>query len=299
MKSRLPFHPKEILCPVDMSELSDLALKYAHVGARLFGASLTILHAMFFEYPRYLSQELTTHVLEELKNAKLSAKHELEVHVRRVLGDVDNQNGRMRYQVTDSQPAEAVMQALTDTPTDLVVMGTHGYSGFKRWMLGSITESVIHQSLVPVFIVRQKINDFIDTTQPETRPRIRHILCPCNLTVSAGRALQVAGALSERFEARLTVLRILESGAAEQEEDSHGWIRKTVGDSLDIDLVTQSGTAAQQVISLAEKQTCDMIVIGAHHKQFEQGKVMGQTSELVMRHAPVPVLAVPYRNEKP
>ncbi|WP_319408374.1 universal stress protein [uncultured Desulfosarcina sp.] len=298
MEPGLSYNPTSILCPVDMSELSDLALKYAHVGARMFDASLTVLHAMHVDVPRYLSRELTAQVVKEIDHARAAGIHGLEAHVRRVLGDADSKKVRMRYRVTDSEPAEAVMQALAENQDDLVVMGTHGYSGLKHWMLGSVTESILHRSEAPVFIVRQKITDFIDTTQPEARPRIQHILCPCNLTTAAGHALRVAVALAGRFEARLTVLRSLESGTATDEKDFPAWIQKTVPEFNDIDLVVRRGTAAAQAIDLTKEIDCDLIVIGAHHKQFEQGTVMGRTTELVLRHAPVPVLAVPYRNEK-
>jgi len=293
MESRPTFHPKHLLCPVDMSELSDLALKYAHVGASVFNASLTVLHAMHFEYPRYLSKELSTRVLAELDNAKIAGRHEVEDHVRSVLGDIDNRKIGMAYQVTDAQPAEAVIQALSDKAIDLVVMGTHGLSGLKRWMLGSVTESVLHQSPVPVFIIRQKIDGFIDPSQPDSRPQISHILCPCNLTDNAALALEAATALSQRFKARLTVVCVTESDAIKL-EDFMGWIKKTIGNAPDIDPVMQSGAPAEQIISLAKKQQCDIIVMGAHRKRFEQGRVMGRTTELVMRHAQVPVLAVPY-----
>lgn len=292
MASQLNFHPKKILCPVDMSELSDLALKYAHVGASVFDANLTVLHAMHFEYPRYLSSDLTTRVLAELDNAKQTVAKEIEAHIRSVLGAVED----VGYHVIDTPPAEAVMQALSDKAIDLVVMGTHGYSGFKHWMLGSVTESVIHQSKVPVFMVRQKIDDFIDTSQPEARPRINRILCPCNRTEAAARALQVAASLAQRFKAGLTIVRIEESGSKDTDGLSD-WIQNTVKDTLDIDVITQSGPAAQQIVSLAKTQNCDMVVIGAHDKPFEQGRVMGRTTELVLRHAPVPVLAVPFQDQ--
>jgi nucleotide-binding universal stress UspA family protein len=176
-------------------------------------------------------------------------------------------------------------------------MGTHGYSGLKHWMLGSVTESILHRSEAPVFIVRQKVTDFIDTTRPETQPRIRHILCPCNLTRAAGHALQVAAALAGRFEARLTVLQSLESGTATDDNDFPAWIQKTIEVSHNIHSVVRSGTAATQAIDLAREIDCDLIVLGAHHKPFEHGMVVGRTTELVLRHAPVPVLAVPYRGE--
>jgi nucleotide-binding universal stress UspA family protein len=290
------YNPEEIICPVDMSEISDLALKYAHVGARIFDASLTILHSVHFDYPRYLSDELTARVLEEMDSAKTAIRNEVEDHVRRVLGDI-NQEVRVRYQVTDTEPAEAVMQALAENKADLVVMGTHGYSGIKRWMLGSVTENILYRSQVPVFTVRQKINDFIDTNRPEARPRIQNILCPCNLTKAAGHALQTAAALASRFGARLTAMRSIESDIAADNLDFTAWIEKSIGSSDNIDTVVRRGAAAARTIDLAKELNCDLIVIGAHHRQFEQGTVVGRTTELVLRHAPVPVLAVPSRHD--
>lgn len=292
------YNPKKIICPVDMSEFSDLALKYAHVGARIFDATLTILHSMHFDYPRYLSEELTAHVLKELDSAKAAIRKKVEDHVRRVLGDVDH-DVRVRYQVVDTEPAEAVMQALAENKADLVVMGTHGYSGIKRWMLGSVTENILHRSQVPVFTVRQKINDFIDTNRPEARPHIQNILCPCNLTEAAGHALKTAAALTTRFEARLTAMHSIESDMAADMESFTAWIGKTLGSSSDIDVVVRRGAAAAQTIDLVKELNCDLIVIGAHHRQFEQGTVVGRTTELVLRHAPVPVLAVPSHHDTP
>ena len=52
MADTFSFEPKRILCPLDFSELSDLALKYAAVAAREYNATLHVLHAEAFELPR-------------------------------------------------------------------------------------------------------------------------------------------------------------------------------------------------------------------------------------------------------
>jgi len=174
-------------------------------------------------------------------------------------------------------------------------MGSHGYAGLRHWVLGSVTESVLHWSKMPVFVVRQNINNFINPARPEAMPRIRHILCPCNQTRAAGNALEVAVSLAARFEARLTVLRSLESGSKADDQDLTAWIQQTAAaGSLDIDPVVRRGAAAVETIGLAKERRCDMIVIAAHHQPFEQATVVGRTTELVLRHAPVPVLAVPF-----
>jgi nucleotide-binding universal stress UspA family protein len=289
-----PFYPRKILCPVDMSELSDLALKYAHVGARVFNASLTVLHAMHVEYPRYLSRDLTDHVLAELNNAKASIVQRLANHVHKIIGDASDNQVTFDFKASDLPPAEAVMQATADTKADLVVMGTHGYNGFKHWILGSVTESVLHLSRIPVFTIRQKTNGFIDTAVPESLPVLGHILCPCNLTQSAEQALRVAVDLAEKFKAALTVLWSVKPGTPSPETQLREWVQHIVQSTRPVDIVVRRGSANTDAIDLAMEKNSDLIVIGAHHKPFGQGTIVGHTTERVLRTAPVPVFSVPF-----
>ena len=148
----LGYHPKQILCPMDMSELADLALKYAHLGATMFKAELTLLNAVHFEYPRYLSKEVTEHVVQELERAKLDTRKHLADHAHKVLGEAINQE-KIHYRAVDVDPASAILQTIEDMKSDLIVMGTYGYSGFKHWMLGAVAEKMLHLSKVPVFTI--------------------------------------------------------------------------------------------------------------------------------------------------
>ncbi len=293
MPSIPSYTPKQILCPIDMSPLSDLALKYAYLGARLFGAHLTILQAMHFEYPRYLSDELMARVLEELDHARHNAQQQLRAHAHKVLGRTDAQVP-LHFVARDIAPVEAVLQAAQEEKADLVVMGTHGHGGLKHWMLGSVTENVLHASKTPVFTVRQKVHGFIDTTQTQSRPRIDRILCPCNLTVCAAQALQVAASLAIRFKAGLSVLLSLEKGDAQAEGRFDNWLKDHLGTQLPFEKTVRQGEAARQIIDVAAEQQSDLIVMGIRHRPLGQATMVGGTSERVARLAPAPVLSVPH-----
>ena len=292
MSSMFPFNAARILCPVDRSELSSLALKYAVVGARVFKARLTILEAIHFDYPRYLSEELTTRVLKETERYKVSAENDLAGHVRSIAGDALD-GIPMSCHVLDLPPAQAISRIIEEEDSNLVVMGTHGYSGFKHWMLGSVTESMLHLSSVPVFTVRQKTDDFIDPREPEAGPEIRNIICSCDMGPASGRALQVAASLARRFEAELTAVWSCDSNGSGGEEQLQQWIEDTLQGYYPVTGVVRQGAAATQVIDLAGEIQSDLIVIGIRHRSFGEAMVMGRTTELVLRHAPVPVLAVP------
>lgn len=288
------YNPKQILCPVDMSDLSDLALKYAHMGAQMFNAELTILNAVHFEYPRYLSREMKTHVLEQINLVKAETNKHLAEHTDKVLGKDSLKGIATRYMALDMEPAQAVLHASQETKADLVVMGTRGHSGFKHWMLGSVAEKVIHSSKAPVFIIRQKMDDLIDTAQPESRPRINHILCPCNLSDSAAQALKIAASLAKRMDARLTVLHSVKREAPDDKERLETWTQENLPESQPFNAVIRSGEAADQTLAAAKELASDLIVIGICHRPFGQGTVVGRTTERVARYAPVPVLAVPF-----
>ena len=294
MAFALGYHPKQILCPIDMSELADLALKYAHLGATMFKAELTLLNAVHFEYPRYLSKEVTEHVVKELERAKVDTRKHLADHARKILGDAID-NTPMHYRAVDVDPTSAILQTAQEMQSDLIVMGTHGYSGFKHWMLGSVAEKMLHLSKVPVFTIRQKENDFIDPTQPSILPQINHILCPCNLSASAAHALITAASISKRLNAELTVLLSLESPTKADKTRLLEWLEENLPDSSTINSVLYKGEAADQTIRAVKKLGADLIVIGiCHHPFGDGGTVVGRTSERVVRYAPVPVLSVPY-----
>lgn len=293
MPSQREYNPSQILVPLDMSELSDLALKYAQVGAQVFGAGITVLNAMHFDYPRYLSPEATDRILKELGRAEADGRRHLAEHVRRVLGEASGKSN-INYRVVDIDPATAILEASEEIKADLIVMGTRGYSGLKHWMLGSVAEKILHLSKVPVFTIRQKTNGFIDTADPDARPEIKHILCPCNLSPSAATALQTAASLAERMEARLTVLYCTDSNGDIEKVRLSAWVEKTLPRKPLVDLLIRRGETAEQIIAEAGQLDSDLVVIGICHRPFAEGSVVGRTTEKVARYAPVPVLAIPY-----
>lgn len=95
------FEPKRILCPLDFSEHSSLALKYAAAGAREYGAEVTVLHARNFDLPRYFNRSETPRLIEELSSAKAAAGADLCSYVKQTLG-IAVETLSIRYEVLDS-----------------------------------------------------------------------------------------------------------------------------------------------------------------------------------------------------
>ena len=296
MADTFSFEPKRLLCPLDFSDLSDLALKYASVAAREYNSTLHVLHAETFELPRYFSRSESDHLIQELARAKTGFRNHLAEHVQKVLG-THAKKIDLKFEVIEAHPVGAILDFAKQTAIDLIVMGTHGYGGLKRLRLGSVVENTVANATVPVFTVRQKTHLFIDVLHADSMPVLKKILCPSNISQTAVIALRHAAALAERFGAVLTVLHIRETDKdadiSKDEEKLCAWIADTVKVQCDVKPMVLSGHAAEEIISHAKENQNDLIVLGARHQQFLEATFFGRTTELVVRHAPCPVLITP------
>jgi len=296
MNEIMSFNPKHILCPVDFSDLSNLALKYAAAGARVYSSKLTVLHAERFELPRYFSRTETDRLTQELSKAKARVEKDLAEHVAKILGQ-ETKAFAIEFEVAEAHPVEAVLQTADKKSAGLIVLGTHGLGGVKRLLLGSVAENVVHAAKVPVFTVRQKEHEFIDVSRVDAVPRLKRILCPCEANELGRITLNHAVSLAECFQAGLTVLYSDESQQAadlsQVKETLCNWISRTVTTSCDLEPIVRKGNAADQIITSAKEEKDDLIVIGARHRIFHDATVLGKTTDLVVRHAPVPVMIIP------
>jgi nucleotide-binding universal stress UspA family protein len=139
--------PKTILVPTDFSEPASAALDYAVTFAEKTKAKVYLLHAyqlpvMGFPDGMIVASDLTGRILGAANKA-------LDECMTKYAGrDVE-----MVPLVKQADPREAVIAVAKDVTADLIVMGTHGRRGIARALIGSVTESVVRTSPVPVLTV--------------------------------------------------------------------------------------------------------------------------------------------------
>jgi nucleotide-binding universal stress UspA family protein len=141
---------KRILVPIDFSGCSLGALHYALALAEKFAAKLIFLHVVEpAVYPQnYL---ITPATLDETNQNLLAVARErlAEVKQKATARGLPSETlvrmGRAQSEISDTAKA---------TGTDLIVMGTHGYSGLKQVLLGGTAERVVRHSPCPVLTVR-------------------------------------------------------------------------------------------------------------------------------------------------
>jgi len=146
------FHPKLILCPTDYSEPATLALHYGKLFAECFNGRMVVLYADSISPPPYFTSGQIEDLAKEIGRFKGAAHKHLTRYVREQIGS----SSEVEMVVAENQTVPAILLTAEEKKVDMIVMGTHGRSGFNRLMLGSITEKVLHETNHPVLTIREK-----------------------------------------------------------------------------------------------------------------------------------------------
>jgi nucleotide-binding universal stress UspA family protein len=292
----------QIICPVDFSEPSARALAHATAIARWYDATLTVLHVVPTFDPMQVRGDLgdPVHVVTPPSREQVleEMSHSLNLPVVSPLATPVAASG---------DPQTTIIDLAISTRADLIVMGTHGRRGFKRLLLGSVTESVLREAPCPVLTVPahapQTVSEAI---------AFKRILCPVDFSPSALQALGFALDLARQGDGRVTLLHIIEWLAEEEPRasahfnvpdfrhylaaDARERLRRLVADEsrtwVEIDDALAFGRAHREILRVAESTPADLIVMGAQGRGSVGLALFGSTTQQVLRSATCPVLTV-------
>jgi nucleotide-binding universal stress UspA family protein len=191
------------------------------------------------------------------------------------------------------------------TRADMLVLGTHGRSGFQRLFLGSVAEKVIRSAPCPTLIVPPRAWD--------APAHFHRILCPIDFSDSSLSALEFAINLSEEADAKLTLLHVVEMPPALSQEPfflngelvrareaAAGVARQQLNSLIHdntradcmVDTAVVEGRAYQQILRQAAEGKADLITMGVHGRGALDLLLFGSTTHHVIRASTCPVLIV-------
>jgi len=139
-----------LVCPVDFSEVSLHALRYAGDLCRECGARLVLLHVVEpivapsdFSFGPVTLTEVEDGLLDRAKTALEESAAKLGLPA-----------GRTEVAVARGRASDEIVRTAAEKKADLIVMGTHGYAGFSHALLGSTAERVVRKARCPVLTVK-------------------------------------------------------------------------------------------------------------------------------------------------
>ena len=141
-----------ILVPVDGSETSQAAVEKAVEFAKAFGSKITVVQALVLDpyiAAEYISASQTNDLIER-------ARTSIEESLAAAKAKFNEQGIEVETKLLEGQVIHReIIRAAEELHADLIIIGSHGRTGFKKLFLGSVAQSLLGESHVPVLIVRQ------------------------------------------------------------------------------------------------------------------------------------------------
>lgn len=283
------FGYERILVPTDMSDFANQAIRYAALLHEHLGSRITLMYADETYFPADVLEVPLGYYLDHAPETKAKLQEKLREYANEQIP-----HAQVETLVVQDAPARAIVQTAREMKADLVVMGTHGRRGWRRALLGSVTETVLHETERPVLTVTPGI---LTAGAPA---EIKHVLCPVNFTYIARESLLHASTMAEAFGAELLVVYVAEGIRPPQLPEVEAafslWVDPAVRGRARYRLsVVEDGNPAERVLDMAQEVDADLIVIGAQHKFFSDATVIGTTTQRITRFARCPVLTVARR----
>lgn len=284
------FPPRRILVPLDFSPPSTAALEAAQALGAMFSSDLELVHVVE-PLPQTPVGEPTGSLLG-LAAASRQARASMPATRKKLLAAASAYpEARLKARCLLGSAPETISSLAVPKQTDMVVMGTHGYSGLERVIYGSVAEAVAARSRVPVLAVRKRQGAFA----------LRNVLCPVNLTPYAAVALSYAALMAQAAGASLTAAYVRPETVWQEDAKSllSAFLRECLGPSaLAVEPLTPRGEPREEIARLARRGPFDLVVLSAHSRPWTTDALLGATAQRVLRSSSVPVLTVPARAKR-
>ncbi len=281
---------RNLLFTTDFSETSQAALPYVVALAQWYGAKVFILHSVPAEAPLPMP-------MEPLPLAMNAAWRQAKQHMTEFLNA--NEIPGLTHQSVLEQGDfwDVVSEVIRTHSIDMIVLGTHGRSGLKKLVLGSMAEQVFRRALCPVLTVGPHAR-----VRPASIDNWKHILFATDFSPSSQSALPYALSLAEENQADLTLVHMVPLVPIQQQEQVREGIRKHLESMVPPDALAwckphyevRFDFAVDGILAVASEQNADVIVMGVHATRSPRATshLPWATAYDVVCQAPCPVLTV-------
>ncbi|MEN9933941.1 MAG: hypothetical protein RLZZ387_520 [Chloroflexota bacterium] len=311
---------KTILVPLDGSALAEHALPYVRVLARLLGARLQLLRVIpnstleqgdTFGYDLaaiYGMGEAVAARQEHELQLRETLRERAEVYLGRQATALAEHGLEVGFEARFGPPAEVIVETAKAEHVAMIAMATHGYSGIRRWALGSVADKVVHATCTPVLLVRGEVADEV--------PAIRRVLLPLDGSHLAEQALPLATEIVTRGGGELVLLRAtvpaveIAAGmppsvrvAATYEdltepmhkiarEDLEGLAARLRGEVPQVAVVAPVGDPGELIVDEAQAHHADLIVMATHGYSGIRRWALGSVADKVLHATTTPLILV-------
>lgn len=290
-----------VLFATDFSPCSAPAFRYAVEWAKVFNAQLTIFHGLSLQPGLDIDAGIAQRYLDEQRNVA-------QDHLAQLLAEARQQVPQTSIEIRTGLASTQICDVAREHKTDLIIIGTHGWTGFNLVLFGSVAERVIQRAPCPVLSIPDRSPEETAgmhslTIQP------RQMVLPIDFSDCSIDAYEYGVQMAKWFDASLTLVHAIEplsysldfSLTHPLEEKAN---RKKVEQRLQAltAVLTEEGLSAryelmekhsvEAILEAGSAQQADLLVMGTHSRKGLSRLILGSTTSKVLRHSPYPILTV-------
>jgi nucleotide-binding universal stress UspA family protein len=288
-----------IVSAVDFSEPSRNALRWAGALASRFHSRLTVVSIV----EPLLAEAARIRLGQDL--AQTETEPALREFVAATWPDGTGASQTV-FRVSVGESAPAILAAAAAASADLIVMGTQGLGGLRKWLVGSTTERLLRQTQVPVLAVPPPRDGAETAPQPGS---VSHIVAAIDFSAPSAGAARMAADLATAFSARLTLAHVVEPLTVprqwepivvESDETRVAAARTRLAEAASeacggraCDQLVVLGRPAEQIGSIAVAEGALLIVMGLAGAHGAFAPRPGSIAYQVLSSGMIPVLVLP------
>ncbi len=290
-----------ILFATDFSPCSAPAFRYAVEWANIVEAKFTVLHVLSLQPGLDIDAGIAQSYLDEQRNVA-------QDHLHQLLAEARQHVSQASIEMQTGLPSAKICEVAREHKADLIIMGTHGWTGFNRVVFGSVAERVIQRAPCPVLSIPDRSPK--DTTgKASLTIKPRHIVLPIDFSDCSMDAYEYAVQVVKWFETSLTLVCAIEPPSysldftlthplqdkANREKINNRLQELTTilveqGLSAQYELVAKPSVEA--ILEASSEQKADLLIMGTHARKGLSRLILGSTTAQVLQHSPCPILTV-------
>ncbi len=299
------FRNSRILVPTDFSDYAANAMRYAIALAQTYEGSLRLVHVLDV---RVLDDAPSASIKKDAKRHDVDrARAEAEQRLKALMEECKTEGVQAEYQVAEGRPVSEIKRLAAELECDLVIVATHGHSGFDRFVFGSVCDQIVRESPVPVLSVCPPEDELTGEITPPVR--IDRIMFPTDFSDFSKSILPYAVSLCHELNSGLVLFHaaempvllpefMLEESAPAQADieeyarEALQQMRDEIGGDVPVELQVSVGTPWREICRAVETASVDLVVIPTHGRGGLVKVLFGGVAERVVRRSTKPVLTV-------
>lgn len=301
-----------IVVPLDGSKMSEAALAYVAPLARSLGSKVVLLHAYDNPYVDLLSAHPGAREIAPDDSVVSAAFDYLTGASERLKSD----GVQCETRIERGAPAAVILKYIEERKPDLIAMSTHGRSGLRRLVVGSVTTTILPRAETPVLVVHP------EEGEEQTEISFKSLVVPLDMSYRSEHILPIAAELADALEIDTALVTCVPSQSQmymgsvpevyaypddlmqQAQESAEDYLQSSAdaaarGQRQDVRWECLEGGPASKIVEYAEAQPNSLIAMCTQGRTGLGRWVLGSVTDAVIRSGNTPVLVVPHPPDAP